>query len=709
MNSAPSEAQPVRATIAIPLHNHAPWIGKQLDSLFAQWRPDFELLVVDDGSEDGGIDVVMDRLAARPDIAATVLRHGRSRSSALVDAFARYASAPVIIQADSDDISLPGRLDAILACFDRDPLCRLVSSNALRISESGIPMGIVDAVHGDRVVGWDDPIPVYWGALWYGATLAYHRSVFEAFPPMSAELCPYGFDLIAPARAGLLGTHHLLAQPLVGWRQHANNTHRRVGALSTGASAREHYAALDVMIKAQVVRDAIWLRDRSSMEDGPRIGAVIERCERQFMAHFETWARLRNQRDQADRDGTLANRPMNDAPLPDMPPVVTLPAARSWPVERRTPLAQALSRWPGFHEAEDIHIWTSRQVAALLRITVPDAVALALTLGGSPFLPQTRALVSINAGPEIEVVLPQSAHCVVEVPLRHGNDPLLPWTGLNLLSIRVPCADAPINRVPDCPDVRVLGAAIYALEPVVAREAGVPHLGSLMARIWEEQASWSLEPGPLTSIPGWLSEREMRLLYGCARVLEGPFLEMGAWVGRSTSVLARGIRDAGDRKQFVSAEIGPELQNYRHLGDEVHYCPPQGDGRSIGQVAAAVFESEIEPVLRKEGGVIGVLTRNLEALELLPFVTLHVGDFATAPDLGYGFIFNDCAHTAGEVEQSAPGLKALIGDRAVIMAAHDHCPEAEAAFRALFDVRESFCVDTLFVCRMRNRTEASHS
>ncbi len=148
----------------------------------------------------------------------------------------------MIIQADSDDIALPGRLDAILACFDRDPRCRLVSSNAVLISEGGMPMGILDAIHGDRVVDRDDPVPVYWGALWYGATLAYHRSVFEAFPPMDAEFCPYGFDTIAPARATLLGTHHLLARPLVGWRQHVNNTHRgwRTGhqRLRTGALCR---------------------------------------------------------------------------------------------------------------------------------------------------------------------------------------------------------------------------------------------------------------------------------------------------------------------------------------------------------------------------------------------------------------------------------------------------------------------------------------
>lgn len=696
----------MRATIAIPLYNNARWIGAQLDSLFAQWRPEYELIVIDDGSQDGGLDVVMNRLSARPDIVATVLRHGQSRGSALVDAFARYSSAPVIIQADSDDIALPGRLDTILACFDHDPRCRLVSSNAVLLSEGGVPMGILDPLHGDRVVDWNDPIPVLWGALWFGATLAYHRAIFEAFPPMDTELCPYGFDIIAPLRATLLGTHHLIARPLVGWRQHANNTHRRVGATSSTAIAEENYSAQVLMVKAQSIRDALWLRDRSTQQDAARIDTIVARCQQQFLQQFEHWARVRNGLDQAGGDVPRARNLINGKPLPDIPPIITLPTAGPWPLERQTPLTQALSHWPGFNAAEDFHVWTQRQALAVLRITMPDAVALAITIGSHSSLPKARAFVSINAGEEIEVPLTQNSRCVVEVPLKTRNEETLPWAGLTMLSIRVPAADAPSNTFPNNPDTRILGAAIYALEIISGRGESVPHLGELLNRIAEQQGDWKLESGPLTPITnGWLSEREMRLLYGFARVLDGPMLEMGAWVGRSTSVLARAVRDAGCEKRFVSTEIQPLLEDFQSVGEDVHYLSPQCGGQSIGHISAAFFDADIAPVLKAEGGVIGTLKRNLDELGLLPYVTIHVGDFATATDLGYNFIFNDCAHNAVEIERSADGLRAFIGDRTIIMAAHDHTPEGEAMFRALFDVHEAMCVDTLFVCRMRNRSK----
>lgn len=60
-------------TVAIPMYNAAPHLRECLDSVLAQTFRDFELLIVDDGSTDGCVDIV--RSYADPRIRLLLNRH----------------------------------------------------------------------------------------------------------------------------------------------------------------------------------------------------------------------------------------------------------------------------------------------------------------------------------------------------------------------------------------------------------------------------------------------------------------------------------------------------------------------------------------------------------------------------------------------------------------------------------------------------------
>src|SRR5688572_21777346 len=55
---------PVAFSVVIPSFNTAPFIGETLESLAAQTYRDFEVLVVDDGSNDDSVRIATDRIAA---------------------------------------------------------------------------------------------------------------------------------------------------------------------------------------------------------------------------------------------------------------------------------------------------------------------------------------------------------------------------------------------------------------------------------------------------------------------------------------------------------------------------------------------------------------------------------------------------------------------------------------------------------------------
>ena len=75
-------------SVVIPVRNRERWIARALDSAFAQTVPPAEVIVVDDGSTDGTMDVV-DRYGER----VRVLRRGGGGAYAARNAGIRAATS----------------------------------------------------------------------------------------------------------------------------------------------------------------------------------------------------------------------------------------------------------------------------------------------------------------------------------------------------------------------------------------------------------------------------------------------------------------------------------------------------------------------------------------------------------------------------------------------------------------------------------------
>lgn len=100
--------------VVIPCHNRAHVVADALASTLSQSPAPYRVILVDDGSTDGGAEAVR-ALATRHDHVAALALPRNSGASNARNAGTALCSADWIAYLDSDDCWLPGAADALLA------------------------------------------------------------------------------------------------------------------------------------------------------------------------------------------------------------------------------------------------------------------------------------------------------------------------------------------------------------------------------------------------------------------------------------------------------------------------------------------------------------------------------------------------------------------------------------------------------------------
>ncbi len=198
------------------------------------------------------------------------------------------------------------------------------------------------------------------------------------------------------------------------------------------------------------------------------------------------------------------------------------------------------------------------------------------------------------------------------------------------------------------------------------------------------------------SIDGWLHPAERQLLYGLGLHMDGPILEIGAWVGLSTVAIARGIRASGQDKAFTSCDLGLTTDHFRPVEDGM--IGMFVDGENMGNCSQRAYRETMLPILSSPGGAAGQLKRNLKSAGVDDLVEVVLGDFKTLDLPVANVLFCDATHNLKEIETNAPGLRRLLRPGSII-AFHDVCtdPKLIAAVKAEFPVRHHAAVRSLFV------------
>jgi hypothetical protein len=197
-----------------------------------------------------------------------------------------------------------------------------------------------------------------------------------------------------------------------------------------------------------------------------------------------------------------------------------------------------------------------------------------------------------------------------------------------------------------------------------------------------------------TNIPGWFSVMEAEALYMLAATTRADrILEVGHFLGRSTSAICEGLRDSGRTAEFNSFDLGfasPDefVAHYK----KIHTQSPTKVPAEYDRLVFAQKKTTTE-----------IAKAHLSRFGLDGYVNLVSGDFTLLSRGQYQFIFCDAMHDIGEITLNLPHVIAASADDCV-WAFHDMGTENNNEVLRGSSARLIRVVDTLGIFRFQRKT-----
>ena len=240
---------PPLASIILLTYKQEAFVEEALRSLLAQDWPNFEIIISDDASPDGTLEVVHRTLASVPTSVPVRILSSESNFGLASNWNRAVAAAAgeVIIASAGDDTSDPQRIRRAMELFASDPecqalyfVCRTMDAKSQILENPWRPLHQAQRRSLDSERLWK-------GFYFNGATAAYRTSMLRAFGPIDPRCGTE--DVSAVVRAQMLGSAVVYPDVLVNWRWHGAN-------LSHGSQAAGVAKSLKIRAKLRQARGA---------------------------------------------------------------------------------------------------------------------------------------------------------------------------------------------------------------------------------------------------------------------------------------------------------------------------------------------------------------------------------------------------------------------------------------------------------------------
>ena len=121
-------------SVVIPCYNQAHFLGEAIESVLAQSHPNFEIVVVDDGSTDNTSEVAGRYPGVR------LIRQENQGLAGARNTGIRRSNGSYLVFLDADDRLLPHALEVSLKQLEEHPKCAFVAGHCRFIADDGSPL-----------------------------------------------------------------------------------------------------------------------------------------------------------------------------------------------------------------------------------------------------------------------------------------------------------------------------------------------------------------------------------------------------------------------------------------------------------------------------------------------------------------------------------------------------------------------------------------
>ncbi len=141
-----AKERPPKVSVVLPVYNGEKYIKAAVDSILEQTFSDFELIIINDGSEDKTQEI----LDSIKDPRVIKVKQPNKGIVFSLNKAIEVSKGEYIARQDADDLSLPSRIEEEVNILDNNRDIILVGTNAIEINEK-------DRKIGDRQMPADDP------------------------------------------------------------------------------------------------------------------------------------------------------------------------------------------------------------------------------------------------------------------------------------------------------------------------------------------------------------------------------------------------------------------------------------------------------------------------------------------------------------------------------------------------------------------------